>query len=321
MATPLLTVENLDVRFPSMQEAVRCVEALSFQLEPGGTLGIVGESGSGKSVSSLALLGLLQGAEVRGRALFQGEDLLTMAPRRLRQLRGRRISMIFQDPMTSLNPGHTIGEQLMEGLQLHLGLTRAEARTQAVDWLAQVGIPAPVARFRQYPYELSGGLRQRVLIAMALCCGPDLLIADEPTTALDVTVQAQILDLIQAIQRQRGMALILITHDLAVVARTCARIRVMYAGRAVEEGPTQSLLREPRHPYTAGLIRSAAFGARPRERLQEIPGQVPDLRHPPAGCRFHDRCPLATGLCLAKEPSLGGKEDRLWRCHFPLGAP
>ena len=320
MTASLLTVTGLDVVFPSRLGAVRCVEDLSFQLEAGETLGVVGESGSGKSLSALALMGLLPGARVSGQALFQGEDLLALAPGRLRQLRGRRISMIFQDPMTSLNPSHTIGEQLMEGPMLHLGLTRSQARSRALDGLAQVGVPAPEARFGQFPFELSGGLRQRVLIAMALSCGPDLLIADEPTTALDVTVQAQILDLLAAQQRSRGMALILISHDLAVVAGACARIRVMYAGRTVEEGPSRTLLAAPRHPYTAGLIR-ADLGARPRERLQEIQGQVPDLRHPPSGCRFHDRCPLAQERCRVQEPELCGEDGRLWRCHTPLEAP
>jgi oligopeptide/dipeptide ABC transporter ATP-binding protein len=223
--------------------------------------------------------------------------------------------------MTSLNPAHTIGEQLVESLRLHLGLTRGQARAQALDWLTQVGIPAPETRLGQYPFELSGGLRQRALIALALCCGPDLLIADEPTTALDVTVQAQILDLLQEQQRRRGMALLLISHDLAVVAQLCGRIRVMYGGRAVEEGPTPQLLASPRHPYTAGLLRSAAFGAQPRERLQELPGQVPDLRHPPGGCRFHGRCALATERCRLEEPALEGGAERRWRCHYPLGAP
>jgi len=318
--TPLLSVENLEVRFPSPRGETVCVEALSFALDPGGTLGVVGESGSGKSLSVLALLGLLPGARVSGRALFRGEDLLTLPPRRLQALRGRRLSMIFQDPMTSLNPGHTIGEQLMEGPRLHLGLGRTQARTLALDWLVQVGVPAPEARFRQYPAELSGGLRQRVLIAMALACGPDLLIADEPTTALDVTLQGQILDLIQAQQRQRGMALILVSHDLAVVADSCRHLRVMYAGRAVEEGPTRAVLAGPRHPYTAGLIRSGAFPDRPREPLPELPGQVPDPGLPAAGCRFRDRCPLAAGACR-EEPALTGGPERRWRCHFPLGAP
>ena len=319
MGAPLLSVSHLEVRFPSPGAA--CVEDLSFTLEPGGTLGVVGESGSGKSLSALALLGLIPGARVTGRALFQGEDLLALAPRRLQALRGRRLSMIFQDPMTSLNPGHTVGEQLMEGPRLHLGLGRAQARTLALDWLAQVGIPAPEVRFRQYPFELSGGLRQRVLIAMALACGPDLLIADEPTTALDATVQAQILDLIRTRQRQRGMALILISHDLAVVAGTCDRLRVMYAGRTVEEGPTRAVLAGPRHPYTAGLIRSSAFDVDPRESLPELPGQVPDPDQPLAGCRFHDRCPLAAAVCREDEPALTAGPEGRWRCHFPLGEP
>ena len=209
----------------------------------------------------------------------------------------------------------------MEGLRHHLGLGRAQARSRALDWLAQVGVPAPEARMGQYAFELSGGLRQRVLIAMALACGPELLIADEPTTALDVTVQAQILDLIRAQQRQRGMALILVSHDLAVVADTCAQLRVMYAGRTVEEGPTRTVLADPRHPYTAGLIRSSVFGLHPREPLQELPGQVPDLGRPPTGCRFHDRCPLAVDLCRASEPALTDAGGRRWRCPFPLEAP
>jgi peptide/nickel transport system ATP-binding protein len=317
MAEPLLDVQGLEVRFG----AVRCVEDLSFALHRGETLGVVGESGSGKSLSALALLGLVPGAQVRGRALFEGQDLLALAPEALRRIRGRRVGMVFQDPMTSLNPAHTIGEQLTEGLRLHLGLGRAQARTRALDWLIQVGVPAPATRMGQYPFELSGGLRQRVLIALALGCGPDLLIADEPTTALDATVQAQILDLLQEQQRRRGMALLFISHDLAVVAQVCGRLRVMYGGRAVEEGPTAELLAAPRHPYTAGLLRSAAFGAEPRLLLQELPGQVPDLRHPPGGCRFQERCALAGERCRLEEPALEGGTERRWRCHFPLEAP
>jgi peptide/nickel transport system ATP-binding protein len=317
MDRALLEVEDLEVRFGP----VRCVEGLSFQLERGGTLGVVGESGSGKSLAALALLGLLAGAEVRGRVWFQGRDLLAMDGAGLRRIRGRHMAMIFQDPMTSLNPAHSVGEQLTEGLRLHLGLGRGAARSQAVEWLEQVGVPAPEARLRQFPHQLSGGLRQRVLIAMALCCGADLLIADEPTTALDVTIQAQILDLLREQQRQRGMALLLISHDLAVVASSCERIQVMYAGRIVEAGPTRALLADPRHPYSAGLVRSAAFGSRPRERLLEIPGQVPDLADPPSGCRFQDRCALAGDRCRAAEPGDAGAGGRSWRCHFPLGQP
>ena len=320
MARPLLEVENLDVRFPSRDGFSRCVEGLSYRLDPGATLGIVGESGSGKSVSALALLGLLPGARVTGRARFQGEDLLRLEPRRLRGIRGRQIAMVFQDPMTSLNPAHTLGEQLMEGLQLQGGLTRSQARARALEGLVQVGVPAPETRLGQYPFELSGGLRQRALLALALACGPELLIADEPTTALDVTVQAQILDLLRDEQRRRGMALILISHDLAVVAQTCERILVLYCGSVVEEGPAAAILGAPRHPYTQGLLRSSAFGA-PRAELQAMPGQVPDPRHPPAGCRFQDRCPRAQASCRRTEPPLEGRDGRLWRCPFPLEAP
>ena len=319
MGEHLLEVEQLGVQFGP--GPVTCLEGLSYTLDPGQTLGLVGESGSGKSLSALALLGLLPGARIQGRARFQGEDLLGLAPERLRRIRGRRIGMIFQDPMTSLNPCHSIGEQLMEGPRLQLGLGRAEARAQALAGLVQVGVPAPETRMGQYPFELSGGLRQRVLIALALSCGPELLIADEPTTALDATVQAQILDLLREQQRRRGMALILISHDLAVVAQSCQRIRVMYAGRVLEEGPTAEVLRAPRHPYTQGLLRSAAFGELPRAPLQAMPGQAPELRHPPAGCRFHDRCALVQEACRQGEPALEGRDGRLWRCRLPLEAP
>ena len=315
----LLEVQDLSIQFQSRSGPVSCVQGLSWHLDPGATLGLVGESGSGKSLSALALLGLLPGAQVGGRAFFQGEDLLALAPERLLRIRGRHIAMIFQDPMTSLNPSHSVGEQIMEGLQIQLGLSRGQARAQALELLLQVGVPAAATRMGQYPFELSGGLRQRALIAMALSCGPEILIADEPTTALDVTVQAQILDLLKAQQRQRGMALILISHDLAVVAQACERIRVMYAGRVVEEGPTTEILRAPRHPYTQGLLRSSAFGP-PRQRLQAMPGQAPDPGQALAGCRFQDRCPLAQERCRQSEPALEGP-GRLWRCHYPLEAP
>ncbi len=281
MATPLLQVENLSVEFKTDEGALRAVNDVSFTVEAGETLGLAGESGSGKSVTNLALLGLIPsppGRVVAGRALFRGEDLLTMKPERLRQIRGRHIAMIFQDPMTSLNPLMTVADQLTEMTRLHLGHTARQALDHAVMMLERVGIPAAARRVQDYPHQFSGGMRQRVMIAMALSCKPELLIADEPTTALDVTIQAQILELIRELQEQEGTAVILITHDLGVMANSCRRVAVMYAGRIIEEAAVDTLFYKPRHPYTLGLLNSRpklrADGA---SRLEPIPGQPPNV--------------------------------------------
>jgi oligopeptide transport system ATP-binding protein len=293
---PLLRVENLSVQFKTDDGVVRAVDDLTYDLAPGETLGIVGESGSGKSVSSLAILGLVPrppGRVTAGRAIFEGRDLLTLNQRELSRIRGNRIAMIFQDPMTSLNPFLTVAEQLTEVTRLHLRHTHAEALRHAVEMLERVGIPAPARRVFDYPHQFSGGMRQRVMIAMALSCKPRILIADEPTTALDVTIQAQILDLMKELQRAEGTAIILITHDLGIVAGSCRRVNVMYAGKFVEEALVDDLFQRPRHPYTIGLLQSIPRLDGAGQRLTPIEGQPPDLARLPTGCTFHPRCPNA----------------------------
>lgn len=318
----LLSIEGLQTRFTSDGTSLLAVDDVSISIEPGQTVGVVGESGCGKSVTALSVMGLIPeppGKIVGGRILFDGEDLLTRSPAEMRRIRGKRIGMIFQEPMTSLNPVFTVGEQIGEGLRLHEGLDRKQARVRAIEMLQLVGIPAPEDRVDRYPHEMSGGMRQRVMIAMALACNPDLLIADEPTTALDVTIQAQILELIRRLQKERQMAVMLITHDLGVVAETCERVVVMYAGRVVERASSDELFANPRHPYTAGLLRSIP-GARGRgERLQTIPGMVPNLAELGVGCRFRDRCDRAVGVCSGSDPELvqlGG--GRAVACHNPV---
>ncbi len=323
MAVPLLQVENLSVEFKTDDGALRAVNDVSFGVEAGETLGLAGESGSGKSVTNLALLGLIPsppGRVVAGRALFRGEDLLTMKPERLRQIRGRHIAMIFQDPMTSLNPLMTVADQLTEMTRLHLGHTARQALDHAVMMLERVGIPAAARRVQDYPHQFSGGMRQRVMIAMALSCKPELLIADEPTTALDVTIQAQILELIRELQEQEGTAVILITHDLGVMANSCRRVAVMYAGRIVEEAPVDTLFYKPRHPYTLGLLNSRpklrADGA---ARLEPIPGQPPNVALLREGCAFQPRCGFAIDCCRAERPELRPSPDgSRFACHVDV---
>jgi dipeptide transport system ATP-binding protein len=320
---PLLEIENLSVRFPAAGGAVmRAVDGVSLRLNEGEVLGIVGESGSGKSVTMLALMGLVGfPGEVRAdRLAFDGHDMLTMPARERRRLTGAQVAMIFQEPTTSLNPSFTVGFQLAETLRLHEGMGRKAARKRAIELLEQVGIPAPESRLASYPHQMSGGMNQRVMIAMAIACNPRLLIADEPTTALDVTVQAQILDLLLTLQRERGMALVLITHNMGVVAQTAQRIAIMYAGQIMEEGPTGPLLADPQHPYTAALL--AAIPERSTGGvLATIPGMVPGLYDRPRGCLFSPRCTFATQHSRDARPDLRAWRDGLIRCHYPLGDP
>jgi oligopeptide/dipeptide ABC transporter ATP-binding protein len=324
-SAPLLELRDLCVDFRTARGPVRAVDHVSFAIPRGTTLGVVGESGSGKSVTALSILRLIPsppGRIAAGQIRHGERDLLRLPEREMRALRGDRISMIFQEPMTSLNPVYTVGEQVAEVVRLHRGARRREARDAAVRMFELVGIPAPAERVRSYPHQLSGGMRQRVMIAMALACRPELLIADEPTTALDVTIQAQILDLLRNLQREIGMSILLITHDLGVVAENCAEVVVMYAGRVVERAATAALFATPRHPYTAGLLASVPRDAAgpPQRRLREIPGMVPSLHQLPRGCKFQDRCPLVHGRCREEEPPLAPVGSSLVRCHSPLEA-
>jgi len=303
----LLDVQNLHVAFHTRSGVVRAVQDVSFTVDRGETLGLVGESGSGKSVTCHALFGLVPRPPGRiegGTARFDGTDLLACGPDTLRSLRGRRLAMIFQDPMTALNPYLRVGEQLMEPLFIHERTAKAAARERALKALAEVGVPEPEARLRAYPHEFSGGMRQRVMIAMAMITRPDLLVCDEPTTALDVTVQAQILDLIRREQRANGTAVIFISHDLGVVAGLCDRVQVMYAGRIVERAPVRELFYTPRHPYNRALQRSRPLQHAPGAELETIPGQPPDLSRPLAGCAFAPRCGFAADACRAGTPAL-----------------
>ncbi len=303
---PLLSVRNLSVGFQGESGLLQAVDRISFDVPRGRTIGLVGESGCGKSVTALSLLRLLPqpaGRILDGQVLFEGRDLVKLPLAEMHKIRGARIGMIFQEPMAALNPVQTIGRQLTEVYRLHLDISPAEALRRAVEMLGKVGIPSPEIRVREYPHQLSGGMRQRVGIAMALACGPQLLIADEPTTALDVTIQAQILALIEQLQKEMGLAVILITHDLGVIAETCEEVIVMYAGRIAEQAPVESLLSPPRHPYTRGLLAAIPRLATPRKtRLTTIEGVVPTLRDLPAGCRFQNRCPYAEPRCAAAAP-------------------
>jgi len=319
---PLLEIKNLSVAFPSQSGMARAVDGVDITLEKGEVLGIVGESGSGKSVTMLALMGLVPypGHVEADRLRFEGRDLQTLTDRERRALTGKDVAMIFQEPTTSLNPSFTIGYQLAETLRIHEGMDRKAARRRAVELLEQVGIPAPESRLSAYPHQLSGGMNQRVMIAMAIACNPKLLIADEPTTALDVTIQAQILDLLLSLQRDRGMALILITHNMGVVSDTTERVAVMYAGQIMEQRPTQSLFASPQHPYTAALL-AARPEASDGGRLSTIPGVVPGAYDRPRGCLFNPRCVYATRLADEVRPDLRPWMDGLIRCHYPLGDP
>ncbi|MFF0536089.1 ABC transporter ATP-binding protein [Streptomyces coelicoflavus] len=328
-APPLLDATDVRTAFHTPRGAVRAVDGVSLTLSEGETLGIVGESGSGKSVLGRTLMGLITdgpGTTVSGTVRIGGKDVHALTPAGRRALWGTEVAMVFQDPMTSLNPVKKTGNHLSESLRLHLGLGRADARDRAVDLLRQVGIPEPARRAGQYPHELSGGMRQRVVIAMALACGPRLLIADEPTTALDVTVQKQILDLLRSLAEELRMATILISHDLATVAGRTDRVAVMYAGRLVEYADTAAVFDRPRHPYSSALIASIPrLDLPPHTLLPAIEGRPPNLLHPPAGCRFAPRCDTATDRCTTESPGLtayAGERDAggLVACHHPLGA-
>tara|TARA_R110002049_G_scaffold4601_5_gene32049 strand:+ start:76877 stop:77905 length:1029 start_codon:yes stop_codon:yes gene_type:complete len=317
---PVLDVDDLQVSFRTDDGIVRAVRGVSFDLFPGETIGLVGESGSGKSVTNLAIMGLVPkppGSVDGGRAMYRGRDLLKMNDSELQSIRGRNIAMIFQDPMTALNPLMTVEQQMTEITRLHLGLNKNDARDRAAEMLELVGINAPAKRLRDYPHQFSGGMRQRVMIAMALSCEPDVLIADEPTTALDVTIQAQILDLLADLQQRRGTSIILITHDLGVVAGVCSRVMVMYAGRVVEKAAVNDLFETPRHPYTIGLLNSLPrFDEQKSELLQAIPGQPPDMARVPEGCSFRPRCPYEIAKCAEVDPPLYAIDDNRWTaCH------
>jgi oligopeptide/dipeptide ABC transporter ATP-binding protein len=320
----LLEVADLRTRFRTPAGVVRAVDGVSLTLDRGCTLGIVGESGSGKSVLSRSIMGLLPRRNVvrEGTIEFDGERIDALADRRRRDLWGTQMAMVFQDPMTALNPVLKIGHQITEGLRFHLGLDRRTARENALALLRSVGIPEAERRLGQYPHELSGGMRQRIMIAVALACGPRLLFADEPTTALDVTVQAQILDLLAAQQRERNMAMVLVTHDLGVVAGRADDIAVMYAGQIVEMAPAAALFENVQMPYTEALLRSIPRLDQPRaRRLQAIPGRPPNLIAPPRGCRFAPRCPYARADCHAEAPPLvESSPGHLYRCWYPVGA-
>ncbi len=324
VTTPLLSVENLQTHFGTPDGVVRAVEGLSFTINAGETVAIVGESGCGKSVTSMSILRLIQTppGKIAGKIMFQGRNLLECSDAEMRKIRGKEISMIFQEPMTSLNPVLNVGRQIGESLRLHEGLSAREAERRAVDILTLVGIPAPERRVKEFPHQLSGGMRQRVMIAIALACNPKLLIADEPTTALDVTIQAQILDLMRDLKTRLGSAIMLITHDLGVVAEMAQRVVVMYAGRKVEEGTAFEIFGNPQHPYTRGLLGAvpklgSSLESGGRTKLTEIGGQVPSLRKPIIGCAFAGRCPLATEVCSKIAPAVEEKiPGHFVACHY-----
>ncbi len=323
MAAPLLEIEDLHVEFPTQGSVMRAVEGVSLTLDEGEVLGIVGESGSGKSVTMMALMGLIAyPGRVRAKTLrFAGNDLLGISDKERRRLVGKDLAMIFQEPTTSLNPCFTIGWQLVEALRLHSPLDKASARRRAIELLEQVGIPAAHTRLNDYPHQMSGGMNQRVMIAMAISCNPRLLIADEPTTALDVTIQAQILDLLRNLQKERGMALVLITHNMGVVSEMARRVAVMYAGQVMEQRPVAELFADPQHPYTEALLAALPERGPTGHRLATIPGVVPGVFDRPTGCLFAPRCAYATEHSMAVRPELRPWQDGQVRCHYPLGDP
>lgn len=306
MTKPILEVANLTTHFETERGTVKAVDGVSFDLKRGETVGIVGESGSGKSVSAMTIMGLVgdAGNVKQGSVRYQDEELLDKSEKEMQSIRGNEIAMVFQDPMTSLNPTYTIGQQISRVIRTHQDISKSEAREKTVELMEQVGIPEPRSRVDNYPHQFSGGMRQRALIAMAISCEPDVLIADEPTTALDVTIEAQIFDLLNDLQDEYGMSVILITHDLGVVAGTCDRVNVMYAGRIVEQADNENLFNEPRHPYTRGLLRSIPELRTDSDKLTPIEGDVPNPAALPSGCSFHPRCPHAVADCEEYDPEL-----------------
>jgi peptide/nickel transport system ATP-binding protein len=318
---PLLEVRDLKVSFPTEDGIVKAVDGVSFTVMPGESLGVVGESGSGKSVTFLTIMGLIREdqADIEGEIFFQGQDLLKLSKDELRDYRGAKMSMIFQDPLTSLHPYYKVGVQIAEAIRLHESMSKKEAHRRAVEMLEKVNIPQPARRAKQYPHEFSGGMRQRAMIAMALVLNPDLLIADEPTTALDVTVQAQILDLIDTLRSEFNAAVVIVTHDLGVVAEHCDNIQVMYAGKAVEYGRTDDIYYRPHHPYTWGLLASIPRLGQETERLNPIRGMPPSLIHVPPGCAFNPRCPYAFDRCTTEVPALLPSDGfHAAACHLSL---
>ncbi len=315
----LLKVEDLAVEFTGPEGPARAVDGVSFHLDSGETLGLVGESGCGKTVTAMSILRLIPsppGRIVSGRVIFQERDLLALGDDEMRRVRGRLVAMIFQEPMTSLNPVFTVGDQIAEAVRLHQGLDKRSALEAAAEALREVGIPDPGRRLSAYPHQLSGGMRQRVMIAMAISCRPELLIADEPTTALDVTIQAQILDLLRGLKEKRGLSMLLITHNLGVVRQAAGRAAVMYLGQIVEEAPAPELLAQPLHPYSQGLLASVPDPDRPDQRLSTIPGLVPSIHERPAGCRFAARCPRRFDACQHPPELKTTTEGRRVRCHL-----
>jgi peptide/nickel transport system ATP-binding protein len=315
--TPVLSVRNLRVEFPTRRGTLVAVDDVSFDIAPGEVLGVVGESGAGKSLTGTAIIGLLEppGRIAGGEILLDGERIDNLPRDRMRAIRGKRIGMVFQDPLTSLNPLYRIGEQIIETITTHLGMTEREARTRAIELLTEVGIQGAERRIDAYPHEFSGGMRQRVVLALALCAEPELIIADEPTTALDVSIQAQIIQLLKRLCRERGTAVMLITHDMGVIAETANRVAVMYAGRVAEIGPVQDVIKSAHHPYTRGLMASIPSIEGTGDRLAQIPGSMPRLTAIPSGCAFHPRCPHAFDRCRAERPDLmpaGNSQAACW---------
>jgi peptide/nickel transport system ATP-binding protein len=321
MTAPLLEVRGLRVEFPTRHGTLTAIDGVSFEIAPGEVLGVVGESGAGKSITGAAIIGLIEppGRIAGGEILLEGSRIDRLPPEQMRRIRGRRIGAIFQDPLTSLNPLYTIGHQLVETMRTHLSLDAAAARKRAIELLGEVGIPAPERRIDHYPHQFSGGMRQRVVIALALCANPRLVIADEPTTALDVSIQAQIIALLKKLCREHGTAVMLVTHDMGVIAETADRVAVMYAGRIVEIGPVQAVIHDPQHPYTAGLMGSIPSVGDEVERLPQIEGSMPRLDAIPRGCAFNPRCPRAFDRCRVERPELMPANRTLAACwlHAP----
>jgi peptide/nickel transport system ATP-binding protein len=323
MAAPLLEVEHLRVEIPTRRGTLTAIDDVSFTIGAGEVLGVVGESGAGKSLTGSAIIGLLEPpARIAGGAIrFAGRRIDDLSGEALRRIRGKEIGAIFQDPLTSLNPLYTIGQQLIETVRVHLGLDRAAARRRALGLLQEVGIPTPEQRIDHYPHQFSGGMRQRVVIALALAANPRLVVADEPTTALDVSIQAQIIALLKRLTREHGMAVMLVTHDMGVIAETADRVAVMYAGRLIEHGPVRAVVQRPQHPYTVGLMGAIPMLGARRERLRQIDGAMPRLSAIPAGCAFHPRCPEAFARCRAERPELLPAGAGAAACWLPAGTP